>query len=201
MLDNLKKYHIKLASNSPRRRELLAGLGIEFETKVLPGIDESYPDTLKGEEISLYIASKKADAYRTTLQPDELIITADTIVYLDGLVLGKPHDAADARRMLTLLSGRTHQVITGVCILTASQQRSFAVTTEVTFDTLSEEEISYYVEKYHPMDKAGSYGIQGGAALFCEGLRGDYYNVMGLPVCRLGQVLAKVAPQLMEDTQ
>ena len=87
MLDNLKKYHIKLASNSPRRRELLAGLGIEFETKVLPGIDESYPDTLKGEEISLYIASKKADAYRTTLQPDELIITADTIVYLDGLVL------------------------------------------------------------------------------------------------------------------
>ena len=98
MLDNLKKYHIKLASNSPRRRELLAGLGIEFETKVLPGIDESSPDTLKGEEISLYIASKKADAYRTTLQPDELIITADTIVYLDGLVLGKPHDAADARR-------------------------------------------------------------------------------------------------------
>ena len=185
MLDNLKKYHIKLASNSPRRRELLAGLGIEFETKVLPGIDESYPDTLKGEEISLYIASKKADAYRTTLQPDELIITADTIVYLDGLVLGKPHDAADARRMLTLLSGRTHQVITGVCILTASQQRSFAVTTEVTFDTLSEE--------YHPMDKAGSYGIQEWIGFIgVTGLQGSYYNVMGLPVQRLYQELRKL---------
>lgn len=193
MLDNLKKYHIKLASNSPRRRELLAGLGIEFETKVLPGIDESYPDTLKGEEISLYIASKKADAYRTTLQPDELIITADTIVYLDGLVLGKPHDAADARRMLALLSGHTHQVITGVCILTASQQRSFAVTTEVTFDTLSEEEISYYVEKYHPMDKAGSYGIQEWIGFIgVTGLQGSYYNVMGLPVQRLYQELRKL---------
>lgn len=193
MLDNLKKYHIKLASNSPRRRELLAGLGIEFETKVLPGIDESYPDTLKGEEISLYIASKKADAYRTTLQPDELIITADTIVYLDGLVLGKPHDAADARRMLTLLSGHTHQVITGVCILTASQQRSFTVTTEVTFDTLGEEEISYYVEKCHPMDKAGSYGIQEWIGFIgVTGLQGSYYNVMGLPVQRLYQELRKL---------
>ena len=198
MLDNLKKYHIKLASNSPRRRELLAGLGIEFETKVLPDIDESYPDTLKGEEISLYIASKKADAYRTTLQPDELIITADTIVYLDGLVLGKPHDAADARRMLTLLSGRTHQVITGVCILTASQQRSFAVTTEVTFDTLSEEEISYYVEKYHPMDKAGSYGIQGYGSMLVEGISGDYFNVVGLPVCLLGRMLTHFGVDAMK---
>lgn len=193
MLDNLKKYHIKLASNSPRRRELLAGLGIEFETKVLPGIDESYPDTLKGEEIPLYIAREKAEAYRPALQPDELIITADTIVYQDGLVLGKPHDEADARRMLRLLSGHTHQVITGVCILTDTLQRSFAVTTEVTFGTLSEEEITYYVEKYRPMDKAGAYGIQEWIGFIgVTGLQGSYYNVMGLPVQRLYQELKKL---------
>lgn len=193
MLDNLKKYHIKLASNSPRRRELLAGLGIEFETKVLPGIDESYPDTLKGEEIPLYIAREKAEAYRPALQPDELIITADTIVYQDGLVLGKPHDEADARRMLRLLSGHTHQVITGVCILTDTLQRSFAVTTEVTFDTLSEEEITFYVEKYRPMDKAGAYGIQEWIGFIgVTGLQGSYYNVMGLPVQRLYQELKKL---------
>lgn len=193
MLDNLKKYHIKLASNSPRRRELLAGLGIEFETKVLPGIDESYPDTLKGEEIPLYIAREKAEAYRPALQPDELIITADTIVYQDGLVLGKPHDEADARRILRLLSGHTHQVITGVCILTDTLQRSFAVTTEVTFGTLSEEEITYYVEKYRPMDKAGAYGIQEWIGFIgVTGLQGSYYNVMGLPVQRLYQELKKL---------
>lgn len=193
MLDNLKKYHIKLASNSPRRRELLAGLGIEFETKVLPGIDESYPDTLKGEEIPLYIAREKAEAYRPALQPDELIITADTIVYQDGLVLGKPHDEADARRMLRLLSGHTHQVITGVCILTDTLQRSFAVTTEVTFGTLSEEEITFYVEKYRPMDKAGAYGIQEWIGFIgVTGLQGSYYNVMGLPVQRLYQELKKL---------
>lgn len=193
MLDNLKKYHIKLASNSPRRRELLAGLGIEFETKVLPGIDESYPDTLRGEEIPLYIAREKAEAYRPALQPDELIITADTIVYQDGLVLGKPHDEADARRMLRLLSGHTHQVITGVCILTDTLQRSFAVTTEVTFDTLSEEEITFYVEKYRPMDKAGAYGIQEWIGFIgVTGLQGSYYNVMGLPVQRLYQELKKL---------
>lgn len=193
MLDNLKKYHIKLASNSPRRRELLAGLGIEFETKVLPGIDESYPDTLRGEEIPLYIAREKAEAYRPALQPDELIITADTIVYQDGLVLGKPHDEADARRMLRLLSGHTHQVITGVCILTDTLQRSFAVTTEVTFGTLSEEEITFYVEKYRPMDKAGAYGIQEWIGFIgVTGLQGSYYNVMGLPVQRLYQELKKL---------
>ena len=194
MLDNLKKYHIKLASNSPRRRELLAGLGIEFETKVLPGIDESYPDTLKGEEISLYIASKKADAYRT------YPATGRTHHYsryhcLSGRTgTGQTTRCSRCRRMLPLcFPERTHQVITGVCILTASQQRSFAVTTEVTFDTLSEEEISYYVEKYHPMDKAGSYGIQEWIGFIgVTGLQGSYYNVMGLPVQRLYQELRKL---------
>lgn len=186
VLDNLRKYRIILASNSPRRKELLGGLGIDYEVKVLPGIDESYPDSLKGEEIPVYIASEKAVAYRAVMQEDDLIITADTIVYLDGEVLGKPRDAADAARMLRLLSGKTHQVITGVCITTQAFQKSFAAVTEVTFDTLSEEEIDYYVSKYAPMDKAGSYGIQEWIGFIgVTGMKGSYFNVMGLPVQRL----------------
>lgn len=186
VLDNLRKYRIILASNSPRRKELLGGLGIDYEVKVLPGIDESYPDSLKGEEIPVYIASEKAAAYRAVMQEDDLIITADTIVYLDGEVLGKPRDAADAVRMLRLLSGKTHQVITGVCITTQAFQKSFAAVTEVTFDTLSEEEIDYYVSKYAPMDKAGSYGIQEWIGFIgVTGMKGSYFNVMGLPVQRL----------------
>ena len=186
VLDNLKKYRIILASNSPRRKELLGGLGIDYEVKVLPGIDESYPDSLKGEEIPVYIASEKAAAYRAVMQENDLIITADTIVYLDGEVLGKPRDAADAARMLRLLSGKTHQVITGVCITTQAFQKSFAAVTEVTFDILSEEEIDYYVSKYAPMDKAGSYGIQEWIGFIgVTGMKGSYFNVMGLPVQRL----------------
>lgn len=186
VLDNLKKYRIILASNSPRRKELLGGLGIDYEVKVLPGIDESYPESLKGEEIPVYIASEKAAAYRAVMQENDLIITADTIVYLDGEVLGKPRDAADAARMLHLLSGKTHQVITGVCITTQAFQKSFAAVTEVTFDTLSEEEIDYYVSKYAPMDKAGSYGIQEWIGFIgVTGMKGSYFNVMGLPVQRL----------------
>lgn len=137
MLDNLKKYKIKLASNSPRRRELLSGLGIDYEVKLLPGIDETYPSTLTGEEIPVYIAREKADAYRPSMQPDELIITADTIVYIDGEVLGKPKDETEAIGMLQKLSGRSHQVITGVCLTTTEFQKSFASVTEVTFDQLS----------------------------------------------------------------
>lgn len=186
VLDNLKKYRIILASNSPRRKELLGGLGIDYEVKVLPGIDESYPESLKGEEIPVYIASEKAAAYRAVMQENDLIITADTIVYLDGEVLGKPRDAADAARMLRLLSGKTHQVITGVCITAQAFQKSFAAVTEVTFDTLSEEEIDYYVSKYAPMDKAGSYGIQEWIGFIgVTGMKGSYFNVMGLPVQRL----------------
>lgn len=186
VLDNLKKYRIILASNSPRRKELLGGLGIDYEVKVLPGIDESYPESLKGEEIPVYIASEKAAAYRAVMQENDLIITADTIVYLDGEVLGKPRDAADAARMLRLLSGKTHQVITGVCITTQAFQKSFAAVTEVTFDILSEEEIDYYVSKYAPMDKAGSYGIQEWIGFIgVTGMKGSYFNVMGLPVQRL----------------
>lgn len=193
MLDNLKKYKIILASNSPRRRELLSGLGVDYEVKIVPGIDETYPESLNGEEIPVYIAKEKANAYRTSLQPDELVITADTIVYVDGMVLGKPEDEADACRMLRMLSGRTHQVITGVCLTTVDFQKSFASVTEVTFDTLSDEEIGYYVEKYRPMDKAGSYGVQEWIGFVgVTGLKGSYYNVMGLPVQRLYKELKEL---------
>lgn len=192
-LDNLKKYRIILASNSPRRRELLSGLGIDYEVKTLPGIEENYPDNLQGDEIPVYIAREKAEAYRPYIQKDELIITADTIVYLDGQVLGKPKDEADAAQMLCLLSGRVHQVITGVCITTADTQRAFATTTDVTFDTLSEEEINYYVTNYLPLDKAGAYGVQEWIGFIgVTRLEGSYFNVMGLPVQRLYKELKKL---------
>lgn len=193
MLENLEKYKIILASNSPRRKELLSGLGIKYEVKTLPGIEENYPDTLKAEEIPLYISCEKAAAYRNIMHPDELIITADTIVWLDGVVMGKPHNEDDARQMLWKLSGKTHQVITGVCLTTARTQRSFSAVTEVTFAELSDEEIDYYIRVYKPMDKAGSYGIQEwiGFIGVC-GISGSYFNVMGLPVQCLYTELKKL---------
>ena len=193
MLDNLKHYHIILASNSPRRRELLAGLGVTFEVRTLPGVDESYPDSLKGEDIPLYISREKAAAYRELMADDELVITADTIVWLDGRVLGKPKDEADACRMLRALSGRVHEVMTGVTLTTRFLQRSFAVTSRVEFATLTEEEIDYYVEHYRPLDKAGAYGVQEWIGFIgVRSLDGSYFNVMGLPVQRLYQELKKL---------
>ena len=192
MLDNLKNYHIILASNSPRRRELLGGLGIDYEVRVLSDIDESYPATLPVADIAEFIAAKKADAYRATMADDELIITADTVVICGNEVMGKPTDEADACRMLRQLSGRVHHVTTGVCLTTSQQQRRFSVTTEVTFKQLSDEEISYYVTCYRPFDKAGAYGIQEWIGYIgCTGLNGSYYNVMGLPVQRIYQELLK----------
>ena len=193
MLENLNKYRIILASNSPRRKELLSGLGIQYEVKTLPDIDESYPEGLDGMEIPAFIARSKADAYREVMQTDELIITADTIVWLDGNVMGKPKDAEEAREMLRSLSGQTHQVITGVCLTTAVYQKAFATMTDVTFATLSEEEIAYYVERYSPMDKAGSYGIQEWFGFIgVESISGSYFNVMGLPIQRLYTELKKL---------
>lgn len=193
MLDNLNKYKVILASNSPRRKELLSGLGIRYEVKTLPDIEETYPDTLKGEEIPLYIAREKAEAYRSLMQPDELFITADTIVWLDGMVMGKPSDEADARDMLRRLSGRTHQVITGVCLTTAAFRKSFSAVTDVTFAALSESEVDYYVNRYAPMDKAGAYGIQEWIGFVgVERIEGSYFNVMGLPVQRLYRELEKI---------
>lgn len=190
MLDNLKEYHIILASNSPRRRELLAGLGLDFEVRTLPGIDESYPDSLEGSHIPLYIARKKAEAYRTYLHKDELMITADTIVWLDRRVLGKPRDEAEAVQMLRDMSGRTHEVYTGVCLTSSARQRSFTVGTRVRFAQLCDEEIQYYVSHFHPLDKAGAYGVQEWIGYVgVEYIEGSYYNVMGLPMQRLYQEL------------
>ena len=193
MLDNLEKYKVILASGSPRRRELMAGLGVNYEVRTLPDVDESYPDTLQGEEIPLYIAKEKADAYIPMMQPDELIITADTIVWLDGEVLGKPRDREDALQMLRTMSGRTHEVFTGVCITTTDWQRSFTAQTEVRFATLSEDEIIYYVDNFKPMDKAGAYGVQEWIGFIgVENISGSYYNIMGLPVQKLYRELLKV---------
>lgn len=193
MLDNLEKYKVILASGSPRRRELMAGLGVNYEVRILPDVDESYPHTLQGEEIPLYIAKEKADAYIPMMQPDELIITADAIVWLDGKVLGKPRDREDALQMLRTMSGRTHEVFTGVCITTTDWQRSFTAQTEVRFATLSEEEIAYYVDNFQPMDKAGAYGVQEWIGFIgVENISGSYYNIMGLPVQKLYRELLKV---------
>ena len=180
------QYKIILASNSPRRRELLAGLGLSFEVRVLPDIDESYPDTLPAADTAEYIAQKKAAVYQAVMSDDELIITADTVVIVADEVLGKPADADAARVMLRKLSGRIHQVVTGVCLTTRNQSSHFSVTTEVTFKQLTEAEIDYYISHYQPFDKAGAYGIQEWIGYIgCTGLNGSYYNVMGLPVQRI----------------
>ena len=187
-----EKFKLILASNSPRRKELLAGLGVPFEVRVLQDIDEDYPENLPVNEVARYIAKEKADAYRRVIAPDELIITADTVVIVGDEILGKPVDEADAVRMLRLLSGRTHQVTTGVCLLTAEKESCFDVTTDVTFKALSDEEIHYYVNHYRPFDKAGAYGIQEWIGYIgVTGLHGSYYNVMGLPVQRIYQELTK----------
>ena len=199
-MKNLEKYRIVLASNSPRRKELLAGLGLSFEVRVMQGIDESYPSSLPVDEVALYIAGKKAEAYRGAMSSDELIITADTVVIVGDEILGKPADEHDAKRMLRLLSGRTHQVTTGVCLFCQhpcrqdplDQESRFSVTTDVSFKRLTDEEIDYYITHYHPFDKAGAYGIQEWIGYIgVTGLHGSYYNVMGLPVQRIYNELLK----------
>lgn len=182
--DMVRDWKIVLASLSPRRRELLSGLDLSFEVRVADGIDESYPEGLSMTEIPEFISRRKSEAY--VLADDELLITADTIVWLDGVVLGKPADVAEAKRMLADLSGRTHHVVTGVTLRSLRRSHTFSSVTEVTFDTLSPEQIDYYVERYRPLDKAGAYGIQewiGYTAV--TQIRGSYFNVMGLPVQRL----------------
>ena len=171
MLSHLQKYEILLASNSPRRRELLAGLDIEYRVTALPEVDESYPPSLSGEEIPLYISQEKAAAYRSQMKENTLLITADTIVWLDGRVYGKPH---------------------GVTLTSMQKQISFAVSTEVSFAPLDDDEIDYYVDRYRPLDKAGAYGVQEWIGYIgVTGLQGSYYNVMGLPIQRLYTELKK----------
>lgn len=188
----MNKYKIILASNSPRRKELLKGLDIDFDVMVIPGVEESYPSNLPVEETACYIAREKALPYKPLVKADELVITADTVVICDGNVLGKPKDADDARQMLRLLSGKTHQVVTGVCFTTLSKEQSFSVSTDVTFANLTDEEIDYYIKRYKPFDKAGAYGIQEWIGYIgVTRLEGSYFNVMGFPVQRIYNELKK----------
>ena len=185
-----------LASASPRRRELLGLFGVPFVIRAAD-IDEAMdPGKAPFDEVARVSRLK---AMATARAAEDVVIAADTIVVCAGEVLGKPRDEEDAFRMLRLLSGRDHQVMTGVTVLRGEHAVTFTEVTDLHFRDLSEKEIARYVATGEPMDKAGSYGIQGGAALFCTGMKGDYYNVMGLPVCALGEVLKKTAPQLMGD--
>lgn len=185
-----------LASQSPRRQELLKLFGIPFRVSVAD-IDETMDqDKAPFDEVARVSRCK---ALAIAHDEEDVVIAADTIVVCQGKVLGKPHSEEEARQMLRLLSGRDHQVMTGVTVLRGEKAVVFTEVTDLHFRPLSEQEIDRYVRSGEPMDKAGGYGIQGGAALFCEKMNGDYYNVMGLPVCRLGQVLRQAAPELMGE--
>lgn len=185
-----------LASQSPRRKELLSLFGIPFTVRVAD-IDETMDPSRPAFAEVARVSRCKAQAIGRG--PEDVVIAADTIVVVGGRVLGKPHNAEEAAQMLRLLSGRDHQVMTGVTVLCGDREAVFTEVTDLHFRDLTDSEILRYVQSGEPMDKAGAYGIQGGAALFCQRMTGDYYNVMGLPVCRLGQVLKELAPQIMGE--
>ncbi len=185
-----------LASQSPRRKELLGLFGIPFQIRAAD-IDETMDPAAPAQQEVARVSRCKALA--TPRQPEDVVIAADTVVVCQGKVLGKPASAQEAKQMLRSLSGRDHQVMTGVTVLRGDREAVFTEITDLHFRELSEGEIDRYVASGEPMDKAGAYGIQGGAALFCQRLTGDYYNVMGLPVCRLGQVLRQLAPEMMGE--
>lgn len=190
MLENLSKYKIILGSNSPRRKELLSGLDIKFNVKVILGLEENYPETLDPQEIPVFLSKQKAEAYLSSLDDTMLLITADTIVWNGNAVIGKPKNRAEAIQMLRSLSGHEHHVVTGVCLTTTKKQLTFSVISSVRFASLNDEEIIYYVDKYKPFDKAGAYGIQEWIGYVgVESISGSFYNVMGLPVQRLYQEL------------
>lgn len=187
-----------LASQSPRRRELMGLFRVPFEVRVAD-IDEAMdPEKPPFDEVAR-VSRLKAEAVERG--PEDIVIAADTIVVCDGLVLGKPRDEEDALRMLTMLSGRDHQVMTGLTVLRGEKAKVCTEVTDIHFRPLSQKEILSYIRTGEPMDKAGAYGIQGGAALFAEKIAGDYFNVVGLPVCRLGQLLRELAPEIMEEVQ
>lgn len=190
MLTNLSKYEVILASNSPRRRELLTRLGVDFKVFTLMGIDESYPQGLSAHETVLHILRKKAQAYHCHLSANKMIITADTIVAVDNQILGKPKDAQQAKEMLRLVRGREHEVITAFSVCTSLKTVEEVVTTKVKFADVSEDIIDHYVSKFLPFDKAGGYGIQEWIGMVAiEEIHGSYYNVVGLPVQQLYHVL------------
>lgn len=191
IVDTLNNYRIILASRSPRRQQLLKELGLNFDV-VIKEYSETYPENLNGEEIALFVAQQKAEVFKNEISENEIVITADTIVWCNSRVLGKPINDEDAKRMLREISGNTHEVITGVCILSSLNEKVFSVSTKVTFELFSEEEINYYIKEFKPFDKAGAYGIQewiGIAA--CSHIEGSYFNVVGLPVYQLYKELQK----------
>ena len=190
-MEELKKYKLILASKSPRRQFLLKELGLDFEVRTKE-VDESFPETLKAQEIPLYLCQKKADAFDEELNDNTIVITADTIVWVEGQVLNKPENYEDAVRMLQLLSGKMHEVYTGVCLKSKHKTKSFYALTKVYFKELSRQEIDYYINNYHPYDKAGSYGAQEWIGYIAvEKIEGSYFNVMGLPVRELYEELLK----------
>jgi septum formation protein len=185
VIDKLKKYRIILASRSPRRQQLLKDLGLNFDI-VIREYAENFPEGLPGDEIARYIARKKALSFKNEISDNEIVITADTIVWCNNSVLGKPDNYEDACRILREISGNTHEVITGVSIYSNRRELTFSVSTKVTFETLTNEEIDYYINEYSPFDKAGAYGIQEWIGLIaCSNIEGSYFNVVGLPVQRL----------------
>ena len=190
--------NVILASQSPRRKELLGLFHIPFIVRVSDADETMDPNASAAEQVGL-VSGGKAEAVSREIE--DVVIAADTIVVCDGQILGKPKDEADAYRMLRLLSGRDHQVMTGMTVLQGDTCETVTEITDIHFRELSDREINAYIRSKEPMDKAGAYGIQGGAALFADRLVGDYYNVMGLPVCRLGQLLRKIAPEILEDME
>lgn len=195
-LDNINKFRLILASKSPRRQQLLRDLGLKFEVSV-KDYAEVYPDDLPGEDIALYVSREKAKCFRNDIIRTEIIITADTIVWSEGRVLSKPAGAEEARLMLRDLSDKTHEVITGVTLLSLAGERTFSETTEVTFDSLSDDEIDYYIEQYRPFDKAGAYGIQEWLGLAaCNRIEGSFFNVVGLPVNKFFRELQSLVSEM-----
>lgn len=192
MLNHTEPLHIILGSQSPRRRELMAGLDIPFSCVTIDA-DESYPAELKGGDIPMYISRAKARAYVSELQDNDLLITSDTIVWLNGEMLGKPQDEAEAKAMLVRLSGQTHEVYTAVCFADKNGElETWVDCTKVTFNTLSEDDIDYYVNKYRPLDKAGAYGVQEWIGYVgVTRMEGSYFNVMGFPICHVYERLKK----------
>ena len=183
--DSFARFRIILASQSPRRQQLLKELGLNFEVRI-KDFPETYPEDLEGRDIALYIAKQKAELFKGEIAIDEIVITADTIVWCDNIVLGKPVDKEDAVRILRKISGNTHEVITGVCLLSKEKEKSFSVSTKVTFEVITDEDIEFYIENFHPFDKAGAYGIQEWIGIIgCSSIEGSYFNVVGLPVHQL----------------
>ena len=190
--------NVILASQSPRRKELMGLFHIPFIIRVSDADETMDPNAPATQQVA-QVSRRKAEA--VSREPDDVVIAADTIVVCGGEILGKPRDTADASRMLHMLSGRDHQVMTGMTVLRGDRCLVCTEITDIHFRDLTDREIDAYIRTGEPMDKAGSYGIQGGAALFAERLVGDYYNVMGLPVCRLGQLLREIAPEIMEESE